>query len=105
MVEEDTESEVKSRSDIESPLIPPLESEEETIPTDDLLDDSKLIEYNLEALKLYDDAFEWLSSCGQKFCIISLIGKSRFGKKLNQERILIIVAKFACEIKEEYQLF
>lgn len=84
MVEEDTESEVKSRSDIESPLIPPLESEEETIPTDDLLDDSKLIEYNLEALKLYDDAFEWLSSCGQKFCIISLIGKSRFGKKLNQ---------------------
>ena len=89
MVEEDADSEVKSRSDIESPLIPPLESEEETIPTDDVLDDSKLIEYNLEALKLYDDAFEWLSSCAQKFCIISLIGKSRFGKKLDQERISI----------------
>ena len=53
MVEEDADSEVKSRSDIESPSIPPLESEEETIPTDDVLDDSKLIEYNLEALKLY----------------------------------------------------
>ena len=49
------------------------------------LDDSEIIsDYQLESLKLYDNAFDWLLNSQDQYCIISVIGKSRFGKSLAQ---------------------
>ena len=37
-----------------------------------------------ESLRLYDDAYAWLLDSAKKYAIISVIGKSRFGKSLPQ---------------------
>lgn len=49
------------------------------------LDESEVIvDYTLESLQLCDNAFEWIYRSAKKYCIVAVLGKSRFGKSLNQ---------------------
>ena len=49
------------------------------------LDESVVIaNYSLKSLNVFDDAFAWIQNSAKKYCIIAVLGKSRFGKTLNQ---------------------
>lgn len=62
-----------------------IEPDDEVDISTDVLDDSEVIaDYELQSLELCDNAFEWIFKSSKKYCVIAVLGKSRFGKTLNQ---------------------
>ena len=73
----------KKENEEEEPII--IENENEA---EEVEDEIEVVDFPLESLHLYDDAFEWLLNSSTEYCFISVIGKSRFGKSLSQGRFL-----------------
>ena len=72
-----------SENEEEEPIV--VENEDEA---EEVEEEIEVVDFPLESLHLYDDAFEWLLNSSTEYCFISVIGKSRFGKSLSQGRCL-----------------